>query len=253
MSDDEDISADQSNEEGAITDTTTQSAIPQLTFNEARVLGCLLEKEATTPDNYPLSLNTLHSACNQSSNRNPVTDLGTDEVEEALEDLRYKKLVLMVRQSGARVPKFKHTLEEEFPYMTRSQQSLICVLLLRGQQTAGELRQRTERMHGFNDLDAVEQQLVELINNKPEPLAQRVPAGGGRRVETFIQLLCVEPGAQSATEDSSATNTVSDSIPPPRQPASGRIDDLEGEVEQLRQTVSSMRAEIDDIKGQLGI
>jgi len=94
--------------EGAITDTQ-QTSIPELTFNEARVLGCLLEKETTTPANYPLTLNALQSACNQSSSRNPVTNLEADEVEETLEELRYKKLVLLVHQSGSRVPKFKHT------------------------------------------------------------------------------------------------------------------------------------------------
>ncbi|MDF1816700.1 MAG: DUF480 domain-containing protein, partial [Verrucomicrobiales bacterium] len=100
-------------------------SIPLLTFAESRVLGCLLEKEATTPDNYPLTLNSLHSACNQSSNRNPVTDLGTDEVGEAMEGLRYKNLGMLVHQHGARVPKNKHTMEAEFPYMTRSQMAII--------------------------------------------------------------------------------------------------------------------------------
>ena len=146
--------------------------IPRLTFEESRVLGCLLEKEATTPDNYPLSLNALHAACNQSSNRHPVLDLGTDVVEEAVEGLRYKNLALLVRQAGARVPKSRHTMEAEFPYMTRSQMALLCVLMLRGQQTAGELRQRTERMHPFSDLDAVEAQLEELDQQQAGPAGQ---------------------------------------------------------------------------------
>lgn len=226
--------------------STETSGLVELTFAESRVLGCLLEKEVTTPDHYPLTLNALHSACNQSSNRSPVTDLGTDEVEEALEGLRYKNLALLVHQHGARVPKAKHTLEEEFPYMTRSQMALICVLLLRGQQTAGELRQRTERMHPFSDLDAVENQLEALIQNKPEPLVRRVPAGGGRRAITYVHLLCgpVEDGETSA----SATSVVVPSKAPP-----GRIEELETEIAGLKQTVSELRGEIDDIKQQLGI
>lgn len=224
----------------------------KLTFNEARVLGCLLEKEATTPDNYPLTPNSLHSACNQSSNRNPVTDLGTDEVEEALEGLRYKNLALLVHQSGARVPKAKHTLEDEFPYMKTSQQALICVLLLRGQQTAGELRQRTERMHPFADLDAVEAQLQELIDNKPEPLVRRIPAGGGRRVETFVQLLCTE-GLSINEGDSPVSSPITTDQPTTKPATPGRIEELENKVSSLKETVSLMRAELDDVKQQLGI
>ena len=96
-----------------------------LTAAEARVLGCLVEKESTTPDQYPLTPNSLHSACNQSSNRDPVMDLGTDEVDEAMEGLRYKKLSILVHQAGARVSKCKHTLENKFPYLTKGQQALL--------------------------------------------------------------------------------------------------------------------------------
>lgn len=242
------MSEDEIEDEGGagVISSTEESKIPQLTFAESRVLGCLLEKEATTPDNYPLTLNSLHSACNQSSNRHPVTDLGTDEVSEAMEGLRYKNLGLLVHQAGARVPKNKHTMEDEFPYMTKSQMAILCVLMLRGQQTAGEIRQRTERMHPFSDLEAVENQLEALINNKPEPLVKRIPAGGGRRVETFVHLLCGDVEIQDIAP-------VHAGVAAPAKAAPGRIEELEHEVAELKETVIGLKTEIDDIRQQLGI
>ncbi|MDF1756078.1 MAG: YceH family protein [Verrucomicrobiales bacterium] len=242
------MSEDEIEDEGGagVISSTEESKIPQLTFAESRVLGCLLEKEATTPDNYPLTLNSLHSACNQSSNRHPVTDLGTDEVSEAMEGLRYKNLGLLVHQAGARVPKNKHTMEDEFPYMTKSQMAILCVLMLRGQQTAGEIRQRTERMHPFSDLEAVENQLEALINNKPEPLVKRIPAGGGRRVETFVHLLCGDVEIQDIAPVHAA-------VAAPAKAAPGRIEELEHEVAELKETVIGLKTEIDDIRQQLGI
>ena len=219
-----------------------------LTFNEARVLGCLLEKEATTPDYYPLSLNSLHSACNQSSNRDPVTDLGTGEIEEALEGLRYKSLALLVRQAGARVPKSKHTLEKEFPYLTEAQSALLCVLLLRGRQTAGELRQRTERIHPFSDIDAVEKSLQELIENKPSPLVKRIPAGGGRRVETFVQLLCTDEMLGEDSDEPAVSSKETRSAAAP-----GRIEEMELEIAELQTTVQTLLADLDHVKRELGI
>lgn len=220
-----------------------------LTFPETRVLGCLLEKEATTPDQYPLTFNSLHSACNQSSNREPVTDLGTDEVDEAMEGLRYKKLSLLVHQAGARVPKCKHTLENRFPYITKGQQALLCVLLLRGQQTAGELRQRTERLHPFVDVEKVESTLQEMIDNTPDPIVKLIPAGGGRRVATYVHLLSgdVAPEAVSppvASSPSAAPEAVS---------ASSWREEMEEELESLRAEVVSLRAELDELKTNLGI
>lgn len=226
--------------------STEEKGIPQLTFPESRVLGCLMEKEVTTPDYYPMTLNALHSACNQSSNRNPVTDLGTDEVSEAMEGLRYKNLGMLVHQHGARVPKNKHTIEDEFPYMTRSQMAIICVLMLRGQQTAGEIRQRTERMHPFSDLMALEKQLQELIDNKPSPLVKRVPAGGGRRVETFVHLLCGDVEITDVAEAPAAAAA-------PVKAAPGRIEELESEVADLKETVIGLKSDIEDIRQQLGI
>ncbi len=222
-----------------------ESLIPQLTFEEARVLGCLLEKESTTPDHYPLTLNALQSACNQSSNRNPVVDFGTDTVEEAVEGLRYKNLALLVRQAGARVAKIKHTIDLEFPYLTRSQQAILCVLLLRSQQTAGELRQRTERMHAFSDIEALEKQLEALIENKPEPLVRRIPAGSGRRVETFVHLLCGEPAEVEGSPGGTAASATVRAAP-------GRVEQLETEVESLREALLELRREFEEFRSALG-
>jgi uncharacterized protein YceH (UPF0502 family) len=225
------------------------SGLIQLTFAESRVLGCLLEKEVTTPDHYPLTPNSLHSACNQSSNRDPVTDLGTDTVEEAMEGLRYKKLAILIHQAGARVPKCKHTLENKFPYLTKGQQAILCVLLLRGQQTAGELRQRTERMHAFVDVDKVQSVLDEMAHYEPEPLVKLVPAGGGRRVATYVHLFCGGAESQPVAADvvssaGSPAETVS---------AASWREEMEEEIESLRMEVTTLRTELEELKTNLGV
>ncbi len=221
----------------------TSGEEPFLTFAEARALGCLLEKEATTPDHYPLSPNSLHTACNQSSNRDPVTDLGTDEVEEAMEGLRYKKLAILVHQSGARVPKCKHTLENKLPYITKGQQAILCVLLLRGQQTAGELRQRTERLHPFVDVAKVESTLELMAEYEPEPLVKVIPAGGGLRVVTYVHTWCGE--------------VVSDVFPVVQKsessvPMASWREEMENEVNALKAEISDLKAELESLKVNLG-
>ena len=215
-----------------------------LTFEELRVLGCLLEKEATTPDQYPLTMNSLFSACNQSSNRDPVTDFGTDTVEEAMEGLRYKKLSILVHQAGARVPKCKHTLENKYPYLTKGQQALLCVLLLRGQQTVGELRQRTERLHPFADIERVQTVLDEMANYEPEPIVRLIPAGAGRRTATYVHLLCgdVAPVPSPVSRgESSAT------------PASSWRTEMEEEISSLKSDVLALKNQIEELKSNLGV
>ena len=228
-------------------ETNPGKPVPLLTFEESRVLGCLLEKEATTPDQYPLSFNSLFSACNQSSNREPVTDFGTDTVEEAMEGLRYKKLSILAHQAGARVPKCKHTLENKFPYLTKGQTALLCVLLLRGQQTVGELRQRTERLHPFVDVERVQKVLDEMAAQYPEPLVKLIPAGGGRRVATYVHLLCGDviatPVAAFAAVRGESTEL----------PAASWRAEMEEEIASLRGEVSELRTELDSIKSNLGL
>lgn len=224
-------------------ETESKSTLPKLTFPETRVLGCLLEKEATTPDHYPLTPNALHSACNQSSNREPVTDFGTDEVEEAMEGLRYKQLGMLVHQAGARVPKCKHTIENKFPYMTDGQRAIICVLLLRGQQTVGEIRQRTERMHPFADIERCQAVLDQLAEYTPEPIVKLVPAGGGRRVATYVHLLSGDVPVTAAAPTESTRESA---------PVSTWREEMEEEIKSLKSEVLALKSELEELKSNLG-
>ncbi len=175
----------------------------QLTPISARVLGCLLEKQAQTPDLYPLTLNSLVAACNQSTSRHPVTSYTPQELEQALRSLSEDYLVTKVM--GGRAPKFEHCLEDVL-HLTDAERAIFTVLLLRGSQTPGELRQRTERMHVFNGLDEVEEILNSFIEYPHGPLVERMPAGGGRRVETFRHLLCADSGSQDDGGELPASN-----------------------------------------------
>lgn len=225
--------------------SSDEKPAPLLTFEESRVLGCLLEKEATTPDHYPLTFNSLYAACNQSSNRDPVTDFGTDTVEEAMEGLRYKKLSILVHQAGARVPKCKHTIENKFPYLSKGQRALLCVLLLRGQQTVGELRQRTERLHPFADIERVETVLDEMASYAPEPLVKLIPAGGGRRAATYVHLLCGDVAPPPAGALSSRAETT--------VPAATWRAEMEEAITSLTEQVLELQSEIETLKSNLGV
>src|SRR3954466_9023071 len=137
-------------------------ATTHLTFEQIRVLGALIEKEMTTPEYYPLSLNSLVAACSQSSNRDPVVSFDEATVLAALEELKTHGFAFQVSIPGARVQKFKHNLTGKFPRLEKPAVALMCVLMLRGAQTAGELRQRTERLHQFADIPSIEAALQEL-------------------------------------------------------------------------------------------
>ena len=197
----------------------------QLTPVSARVLGCLLEKEATTPDYYPLTLNSLITACNQTSSRNPITQYTGEEVEEALRQLSGDYLVTKVL--GGRAPKYEHDLGNVLE-LTDQERAIVTVLLLRGTQTTGELKQRTERLYSFDDLDTIEEILTSFIEYPHGPLVQRIPSGAGRRVETFRHLLA-ESSEETAEETSSSSETADW-----RQEMEQRIAALEAEVAELR-------------------
>ncbi len=155
----------------------------ELSAIEARALGALIEKEITTPEYYPLSLNALVNACNQKNNREPVMQLAEDEVSDALDELRHKGLA--GRDNNHRVDKFTHGVTEVFN-LDRRETAALCVLLLRGPQTVGEIRGRTQRMYEFDDLDAVEHTMSRLIERG---LAVRLPRQAGRKEERFVHLL----------------------------------------------------------------
>ncbi|NNC87684.1 MAG: YceH family protein [Akkermansiaceae bacterium] len=173
----------------------------QLTNEEARVLGCLLEKETLTPGSYPLTLNSLVTACNQASSREPVMSLGGEEVEAALRALSEKYLVEKVL--GGRAPKYEHCLPHVLS-LQDSERAVLTVLLLRGAQSAGEIKQRTERLHHFDSLEDVEETLTTFIEYPHGPLVRRIPVGAGRRVETFRHLLSEHAAGPSAESPESA-------------------------------------------------
>jgi uncharacterized protein YceH (UPF0502 family) len=166
-----------------------------LSSEEVRVLGCLLEKQRTTPDVYPLSLNALRLACNQSTNRDPVVDYQDDQIRESLHRLERRGLVRLASGRGSRAAKYRHLLAEALP-LQAAEQAVLSVLMLRGPQTPGELKQRTERMHAFADLRGVHETLSLLIERG---LAERLHRRPGQKEERYRQLLQEHDGEPAAT------------------------------------------------------
>jgi len=171
-----------------------------LSATETRVLGCLLEKQRTTPDAYPLSLNALRLACNQSTNRDPVVDYDDAVIRDALHRLERRGYTRLASGAGSRAAKYRHLLADALP-MSSGEQAVMCVLMLRGPQTPGELKQRTERMHAFGDLASVHQTLAELIERE---LVQRLERRPGHKEERYAQLLAERDEANELTDESSA-------------------------------------------------
>ena len=202
-----------------------------LTETEARVLGSLIEKEITTPDYYPLSLNALVNACNQKSNRDPIMNLNEGAVREALDSLNRNGLAGAASGADSRVTKYEHRLQETFNF-DRRETAVLCVLLLRGPQTPGELRSRTERVHRFADLDEVQTALRRLIEREP-PLVKMLPRQPGTKESRYTHLL---------------SGDVEGWEPPPDSP-SASTDTLESErLARLEGDLASLRAEVADLK-----
>jgi uncharacterized protein YceH (UPF0502 family) len=201
----------------------------QLTFQEARVLGCLLEKEILTPGSYPLTHNSLLIACNQTSSRDPITHFTGEEVSAALRGLSEKYLV--EKTLGGRAPKFGHCLQDVLS-MQPGERAVLTVLLLRGPQSAGEIRQRTDRLHTFSSLDEVEETLTWFIEYPHGPLVRRIPVGEGRRVESFAHLL-----SAAATDRPSGTGATTSDTPAEndwRAAIEARLASLEDEIAELK-------------------
>ncbi|HEV2835588.1 MAG TPA: YceH family protein [Pyrinomonadaceae bacterium] len=197
-----------------------------LSETETRVLGALVEKQITTPEYYPLTLNALTLACNQKNNRHPVTAYTEDEVSQAVEMLREKNLVYVFYGSTSRVPKYKHVMPEVL-HLTAAETGLMCALMLRGPQTPGELRGNASRLYEFAGLDDVEQTLSGLISHEPEPLVTRLPRQLGQKEVRFAHLLSGEVKVEVE-----APLTVERAAP--RQTLEHRIDALAAEVERLK-------------------
>ena len=213
---------------------------PPLTDVEIRVLGALLEKARTTPDSYPLSLNALTNACNQSSNREPVMSLAETEVSAALDALRRRSLARGIVRSGAAITKYLHVMDETLGLVNR-QLAVLCVLMLRGPQTAGELRTRTQRLHDFEDVADVESALEGLAARDPEPLVLRLPRRPGQREERWAHLFAGAAAAQAAGEAGPVDAVASVTAAGPADDVVARID---AELAALRQEVATLREEM---------
>ena len=213
-----------------------------LTLAQARVLGALVEKEVTTPDYYPLSLNALINACNQRSNREPVTDLDEEAVRQALHGLEDMKLAGRARGADGRVAKYEHWLGEAFNF-SRAETALLCVLLLRGPQTPGELRGRTERMHTFDELTDVLAGLQKLMEREP-PLVAVLPRQPGTKESRYAHLIsgAVESLPMAAAETAFVRREAGTD-----SGQEERIARLEATVVELRQEMAELRRKLDDL------
>ncbi len=212
-----------------------------LTDIEARVLGSLVEKETTTADYYPLSLNALLNACNQKSNRHPVMNLDENAVRDALLSLNEKGLAGAASGADSRVTKYEHRLQEIFNF-SRPETAVLCVLLLRGAQTPGELRGRTERLHRFEDLDEVHSALQHLTNREP-PFVKILPRQPGTKEARYAHLLSgdVETG-EGATAPETSVGFIS--------PDSERLTRLEDQVAALQKEIADLKQQFADFRKQ---
>ena len=208
---------------------------------EIRVLGSLIEKEITTPDYYPLSLNALINACNQKSNRDPLMTLAEDAVRGALRSLKEKELAGPADTTDSRVTKYEHRLQEVFNF-DRRETAILCELLLRGPQTPGELHSRAERMHPFDDLREVQSTLQRLMNREP-PLIMLLPRWSGTKEPRYSHLLSgiVEPPQANSRAEEGITRSVTDSE---------RITRLEGDLLALESEVAGLKQQLADFRKQ---
>jgi uncharacterized protein YceH (UPF0502 family) len=246
-----------------------------LSAPEIRVLGCLLEKQRTTPDAYPLSLNALRLACNQATNRDPVTEYDEAVIRDALHRLSRRRWARLASGAGSRAPKYRHLLDEALG-LPEDELAVLCVLMLRGPQTPGELKQRTERLHPLADLSAVLDALERLIGRD---LAERLPRRPGQKEERYTHLLGDDeaqatapaaPGAPAPADGdlddapAPAAPSAAASVPaapsvasPVTAPAAGpppdpRVARLEDEVAALRADLAALRTSLDALRADLG-
>src|ERR1051325_7590524 len=206
-----------------------------LTENEVRVLGALVEKQITAPEYYPLTLNSLTAACNQKNNRNPVTSLSESEVDDALFSLRDKNLAYVFHGSTSRVPKYKHVAPEVLR-VTPPELAALCVLMLSGPQTVGEIRTRGSRLYEFSGLEEVDETLRALSARENEPLVVRLPRQAGQKEARFAHLLSGEPQIEEAAS-------------PSPEPSRSRANDSE-RVANLAEQIETLTARVEDLTNQ---
>jgi hypothetical protein len=211
---------------------------------EVRILGCLIEKERTTPDYYPLTLKALTSACNQKSNREPVVSYEETTVVRGLESLQQKEMVQKIYKADSRVPKYQHVFSEKLG-LSSGKTAVICVLMLRGPQTAGEVRGRSERLYSFEGLSEVDAVLTELMS-AVDPMVIKLPRQAGRKERRYVHLLSGAPEIQevdlSAPEEA-ATKQV--------RAENERIEKLEHELSELRKEFDELKDEFNELRSQL--
>jgi uncharacterized protein YceH (UPF0502 family) len=217
----------------------TLAAVHDLDSAEVRVLGCLLEKQQTTPDAYPLTLNSLRLACNQTTNRDPVVDYDEATVREAAQRLGRRGWARMASYHGSRSAKYRHLLDEALG-LAPDERALLGVLMLRGPQTLGELKQRSERMHPFTDLAGVEAALKRLDERELGRWLERRP---GQKEARYTHLLEDEGGEAQPAAPSGAQ---------PSPPVAAEQDGLAAEVAQLRSELDALRGEVAALRAQLG-
>jgi uncharacterized protein len=207
-----------------------------LSTTEARILGCLIEKEATTPEQYPLTLNALQLACNQKTNRDPIMELSIGELGHCMRKMEERHLVRS--QHGARAERFEHKMSTAYS-LTKQQQALICTLMLRGPQTLSELMTRTERLASFNDMEDIKH-VLERLSQRDVPLVERIPRASGQREDRYVHLLCGPfdhsqlPAIKSNISSSSASNSNS----------------LEERIAQLEERLAMVEEELRSFKAQ---
>jgi len=215
-----------------------------LNETEVRVLGSLIEKQITTPEYYPLTLNALAAACNQKNNRNPVMSLTEAEVERALDSLREKNLAYVFYGSTSRVPKFKH-VAPEILQLSPPELAVMCVLMLSGAQTAGEVRTRGSRLYEFKGLDEVDETLHALSTHDPEPLVTKLPRHPGQKESRFAQLLTgavqSEDVAPEPAPHKRASRTQGEEI----NELTHRVDSLKQQVEELQQQFQQFKKQFE--------
>lgn len=208
---------------------------------EARIIGALLEKEKTTPETYPLTLNALTRACNQKSNRNPVVDFDEETVAGALDGLTFhRNLVKRFISDDSRVPKYRHAMSEAFDLSERELAAL-CILMLRGPQTLGEIRGRTERLHTFESLEEVEATLQGLAD-RDDPMVTKLPRRPGTKEARYAHLLAGEVKVEEVDLVEPAVLQV--------RADNQRLEELEAEVERLRQGFDELSRQFSEFKKQ---
>jgi uncharacterized protein YceH (UPF0502 family) len=224
---------------------------------EVRILGCLIEKQRTTPDTYPLSLNSLRLACNQTTNRDPVVQYDEQVIREALHRLSQRRYSRLASGHTSRAYKFRHLLDEALG-LDQEELAVLGVLMLRGPQTPGELKQRTDRLQPFSDLAAVEAVLDRLVERE---LVLRLARRPGQKEERYMHRLSEDaagaPPVEEAPEPLVAAPARAPAPPPAAAPApapadDGRIERLETELGELRGEVEELRAQLDALKAELG-